>query len=64
MEVMVSEITSNDLREVLGEKIMQVANLELNVKALQRDLSAAQASACDCDKDKGKGKGKNPMRQG
>tara|TARA_R110001606_G_C15017211_1_gene609260 strand:+ start:220 stop:399 length:180 start_codon:yes stop_codon:yes gene_type:complete len=54
MEVMVSEITGNDLREVLGEKIMQVANLELSVKALQRDLSAAQASACDCDKGKAK----------
>ena len=51
---MVSEITSSDLREVLGEKIMQVANLELNIKALQRDLSVAQASACDCDKGKAK----------
>ena len=54
MEAMVSEITSNDLREVLGEKIMQVANLELNIKALQRDLSVAQASACDCDEGRPK----------
>ena len=54
MEAMVSEITSNDLREVLGEKIMQVANLELNIKALQRDLSASEANACDCDKGKAK----------
>ena len=47
---MTMEVISADLQSLLGEKVMLIANLELNITALSRSLNEAQAAKCDCDK--------------